>query len=80
MYANNRNVMKEPHCRVVLGRSRYSALILMLLLLGLIVFPALAAEYYEAADDAVAGDDDDFIDLSGDDMDIMHLMPVSCVN
>jgi len=80
MYANNRDVTKQPHRRVVLGSSRRSALISILLLLGLIVFPALAAEYYEAADDAVAGDDDDFIDLSGDDMDIMHLMPVSCVN
>jgi len=81
MYTNNRDDTKQPHCWVVLRSSRRSALISILLLLGLIVFPVLAEEYYEATvDDADGGDDDNCIDLSGDDMDIMHLMPVSCVN
>ena len=45
------------------------------------MFPALVEENYEAVvDDAAGGDDDNFVDLSGDNMDIMHLMPVSCVN
>ena len=43
--------------------------------------PALAEEYYELVVDDVAGcDNDNFIDMSGDDMDIMHIMPVSYIS
>ena len=31
-------------------------------------------------DGADGGDNDEFIDLPGDNMDIMHLMHISCVN
>ena len=41
----------------------------------------LAEEYYElVVDDAAGGDNVNFIDLSGDDMDIMNLMTVSYVS
>ena len=81
MNANKRDVTKQSHCWVVLRSLRRRALISILLLLGLIIFPVLAEEYYETTvDDAAGGDNGNLIDLLGNDMDIMHLMPVSCVN
>lgn len=67
------------------GSNRRNALLSILLILGLALFPqiALAEDYYQAeeqADDIVAGDDDDYIDLTNADFDGMAMMPVSCVN
>ena len=61
--------------------SRWGKLVLLLLLAPAVVANNYYNKYYDDDGNANSGNaDDDFIDLSSQDLDKVSIMPVSCVN
>jgi len=75
---------KQSICRMI-RTSKWNAILLLVVLLGIVLTPTLAEDAYDdamaAGDDAAAvAGDDNYVDLDDADFDGMALMPVSCVN